>query len=67
MAGRQPLTPEDDVFQVKWVLDDTSGGDSYPQDVLLSRHISWISNALQITQVTVAQERKVTRFCRIEH
>lgn len=53
MAERKLLILEDDVFQVKRVLDDTSGGHSYPQDVLLSWQICWISNALKITQVTV--------------
>lgn len=62
MAKRQPLIPEDDVFQVERVLDDTSGGHSYPQDVLLSGEIRWISNAIQITQVTVPQEAKSNTF-----
>lgn len=60
---KHPTTPEDDVFQVERVLDDTSGGHSYPQDVLLSGHICWISNAIQITQIAVVQEaKKITHF-----
>lgn len=33
--------PEDDVIQVKGVLDDAGGGYSDPQNILLGGHIPW--------------------------
>jgi len=44
-------SPEIEIFQRKRGLDDTSGLHSWPQHVLLSRHIAWLDQSLQIIQV----------------
>lgn len=44
-------SPEDDILQVKWVLNYASGGHTDPQDVLLGGQVAWVSDTLQITQV----------------
>lgn len=37
--------PEDDLIQVKGVLDDAGGGYSNPQNILLGGHVPWGSNS----------------------
>lgn len=50
--------PEDDVIQVKWVLDDAGGGYSDPQNVLLGGHVPRGSDAFQIVKVTAEGEER---------
>ena len=53
------LPPEYDGVQVERVLDDTGGGRSHAQDVLLGGQVVPTSYPLQVRQVTVTQEKDI--------
>lgn len=56
---RETFLPKDDVFQVKRILDDASGGHSNTKHVLLRRHERRHGNPVNVSQVTVTLEDKV--------
>lgn len=55
---RQTFLPEDDVFQVKGILDDAGCGHSDTKHVLLRGHKGRHGDPVNVTQVTVALENK---------
>lgn len=45
------MSPEMEIFEGKCGLDDTSGLHSWSQHILLSGHIAWLDQSLQVIQV----------------
>lgn len=60
--GRETFLPEDDVFQVKGILDDAGCGHSDTKHVLLRGHKRRHGNPVNVTQVTVTLENNALRF-----
>lgn len=59
---RETFLPKDDVFQVKWILNDASCGHSNTKHILLSRHIWRQGDPVNISQVTAISENKMPRL-----
>lgn len=50
-------SPKDDVFQVKWILDDASCGHTNAEHILLRWHKGWHGDPVDVRQVTVRGEQ----------
>lgn len=44
-------SPEVEIFEGKLGLDDTGGLHSWSQHILLSGHVAWLDQSLQVIQV----------------
>lgn len=49
--------PKDDVFQIKWVLNDAGCGHSDTKHVLLRWHERWHGDPVNVRQVTDVREQ----------
>lgn len=47
------LIPKDDAIQVEWILNDTRGGRSSSQDILLGWQVVSCFNSLHIAQIAL--------------
>ena len=53
--------PKDDVFQVKWILNDASGGHSDTKHILLCWHEWWHGDPVNVRQVTEVREQNADK------